>query len=64
VFAALSGIPLHLVSRAPGSRHIAFVLADADLPTATARLHHAFLSAPVWHHSPAALRVAAAGGAR
>ncbi len=64
VFAALSGISLHLVSRAPGSRHIAFVLSDADLPAATARLHHEFLSAPAWSDCSAAFGVAAAGGAR
>jgi aspartate kinase len=41
---ALDSIPLRLVSQAASRRNITFVLRDADVPLAMARLHDAFFS--------------------
>jgi aspartate kinase len=42
VFSALDRIPLHLVSRTPGSNHLAVVVDQSDLAFATATLHQRF----------------------
>jgi aspartokinase len=39
---SLERIPLRLVSQAAGRRNITFVLRDADVPNAMAKLHETF----------------------
>jgi hypothetical protein len=47
VLTALEAVPLHLLSRAPGSNHVACVIEQADLALAVEALHGALFGQPL-----------------